>query len=95
MDKVREHHPKANWHAGKRRQLDTTRPLDAVLDEFKSVKARIGACGEPIFGVVGRVLRYTKVRYKGRRKNTAQITTLWMLVNLGLMRRRLMQPPTG
>ncbi len=41
------------------------------------------------------VFRYTKVRYKGLKKNAAQITTLLMLANLWLARRHLMQPSRG
>ncbi|MCM8750697.1 IS5 family transposase [Thermomicrobiaceae bacterium CFH 74404] len=83
---VQARHPKVNWYVamrpGKRRQLDTTKPLDAVLDELEGVKARIRARGEHIFGVLKCVFRYTKVRYKGLKKNAAQITTLLMLANL-------------
>ncbi|TSE26517.1 Transposase DDE domain protein [Tepidimonas sediminis] len=98
-EEVQARHPKVNWHVamrpGKRRQLDPTRPLGAVLDELESVKARIRARGEHIFGVLKCVFRYTKVRYKGLKKNAAQITTLLMLANLWLARRRLMQPCVG
>lgn len=98
-DEVQERHPKVNWHVamrpGKRKQLDTTQPLEAVLDELESVKARIRARGEHIFGVVKCIFRYTKVRYKGLKKNAAQITTLLMLANLWMVRRQLMQPLTG
>lgn len=98
-EKVQERHPKVNWHVamrpGKRKQLDSTQPLDAVLDELESVKARIRARGEHIFGVLKCVFRYTKVRYRGLKKNAAQITTLLMLANLWMARRHLMQPATG
>lgn len=98
-EEVQERHPKVNWHVamrpGKRKQLDTTRPLDAVLDKLESVKARIRSRGEHIFGVVKCIFRYTKVRYKGLKKNAAQITTLLMLANLWMVRRQLMQPSTG
>lgn len=96
---VQQHHPKVNWYVamrpGKRKQLDTSQPLDAVLDELESVKARIRARGEHIFGVLKCIFRYTKVRYKGLRKNAAQITTLLMLANLWMARRHLMQPCVG
>ncbi|TSE18250.1 Transposase DDE domain protein [Tepidimonas alkaliphilus] len=98
-EEVQQHHPKVNWHVamrpGKRKQLDTSKPLDAVLDELEGVKARIRARGEHIFAVLKCVFRYTKVRYKGLKKNAAQITTLLMLANLWLVRRRLMQPCVG
>ncbi|MFN4271163.1 MAG: IS5 family transposase, partial [Thermosynechococcus sp.] len=98
-EEVQDRHPKVNWHVamrpGRRRQLDTTQPLDAVLDELETVKARIRARGEHIFGVVKCVFRYTKVRYRGLKKNAAQITTLLMLANLWMARRNLLQPATG
>jgi IS5 family transposase len=42
------------------------------------------------FRVVKRQFGYTKVRFKGLMKNTAQIVTLFALANLYLARRRLM-----
>ena len=98
-DEVKQRHPNANWHIamrpGKRRQLDTTRPLGATLDQIETVKARIRARGEHIFGVVKCVFHYTKVRYRGLKKNAAQITTLLMLANLWMVRRHLLQTTTG
>ncbi|TSE18164.1 Transposase DDE domain protein [Tepidimonas alkaliphilus] len=98
-EEVQQHHPKVSWQVamrpGKRRQLDTAQPLQAILDPIETVKARIRARGEPIFGVLKCVFRYTKFHYKGLKRNAAQITTLLMLANLWLVRRRLMQPCVG
>jgi IS5 family transposase len=40
--------------------------------------------------VIKRQFGYTKVRFKGLMKNTAQIVTLFALANLYLARRRLL-----
>jgi len=96
---VQEQHPGVNWHVamrpGKRRQLDTTEPLQALIDQIEAIKASIRARGEHIFGVIKCLFRYTKVRYRGLEKNAAQITTLLMLANLWMARRHLLQPSTG
>ena len=42
------------------------------------------------FRVLKRQFGYTKVRYRGLAKNTAQIVTLFALGNLWMARRRLM-----
>ena len=44
------------------------------------------------FRVVKRQFGYTKVRYRGLAKNTAQAVILFALSNLWMARRRLLQP---
>ena len=61
------------------------------VDKREEVQDRV----EHIFGVLKCIFRYTKVRYKGLRKNAAQITTLLMLANFWMARRQLMQPCVG
>lgn len=43
-DEVRQRHPEVNWHLairpGKRRQLDTSKPLGAIIDPVETVKAQ-------------------------------------------------------
>ncbi len=84
----------ANWHVamrpGKRRVLDKATPMGRVLDELEHVKARIRAKVEHPFRVIKRQFGFTKVRYRGLKKNTAQITTLFALANLWMARRELM-----
>ncbi len=41
------------------------------------------------------VFHDTKIRYRGLKKHAAQITPLWMLINLWMVRRRLIKPTTG
>jgi IS5 family transposase len=43
--------------------------------------------------VLKRQFGFTKVRYRGLKKNTAQIVTLFALSNLWMARRRLMGAP--
>jgi IS5 family transposase len=83
-----------NWHIamrpGKRRALDLSRPLAAMIDELERTKASIRAKVEHPFRVIKRQFGYTKVRYRGLAKNTAQITTLFALSNLWMARRKLL-----
>lgn len=82
-----------NWHVamrpGKRRALDRTRKSNAILDEIERIKASIRAKVEHPFRVIKRQFGFTKVRYRGLFKNTAQLTTLFALSNLWMARRRL------
>ena len=50
-----------------------------------SIRARV----EHLFRIVKRQFGYTKVRYRGLAKNTAQVTMLIGLANLYALRRRL------
>jgi len=84
-----------NWHVamrpGKRRALDKTNPLDAITDQIEKLKAGIRAKVEHPFRVIKRQFGYTKVRYRGLAKNTAQLYTLFMLSNLWMVRKRCPQ----
>ena len=51
-------------------------------------KASVRAKVEHPFRVIKRQFGYTKVRYRGLAKNTAQIVTLFALSNLWMARRR-------
>jgi IS5 family transposase len=82
------------WHVamrpGKRKALDKSTKLGALTDEIERLKARIRAKVEHPFRVIKRQFGFTKVRYRGLKKNTAQITTLFALANLWAARRELM-----
>lgn len=84
----------AAWHIamrpGKRKQLDKSRPSHALLEQLEKVKASIRAKVEHPFRTLKCQFGYCHVRYKGLVKNTAQITTLFALANLWLVRKRLM-----
>lgn len=83
-----------NWRVamrpGKRKVLDLSRPIDAIVDEIERLKASVRAKVEHPFRVIKRQFGFTKIRYRGLAKNTAQITTLFALSNLWMARRRLM-----
>ena len=85
----------ATWHIamrpGKRRALDKTSPMRAMLDQLEKIKASIRAKVEHPFRVVKQQFGYTKVRYRGLAKNTAQLTTLFALSNLWIARKRILQ----
>ena len=82
------------WHAAmrpcKRKGHDeTTKPV-ALTDDIERLKASIRAKVEHPFRVIKRQFGFTKVRYRGMKKNTAQITALFALSNLWTARRELM-----
>jgi len=56
------------------------------------MKASIRAKVEHPFRVLKRQFGFTKVRYRGLAKNTAQIVTLCALSNLWLVRRKFWRP---
>lgn len=75
---------------GKRRRLDRKNPIGALLDTVEQTKASIRAKVEHPFRVVKCQFGFTKVRYRGLIKNTAQLTTLFALFNLWMARKQLM-----
>jgi len=81
------------WHVamrpGKRRQLDLTNRLDAIYHQIERLKAGVRAKVEHPFRVLKQQFGYTKTRYRGLMKNTAQITTLFALGNLWMARKAL------
>lgn len=81
------------WHValrpGKRRALPDTR-LGRLLGALSQVKASIRAKVEHPFRVIKRQFGYLKTRYRGLRKNSAQIVTLFALANLFQARHQFM-----
>ncbi|SPS02593.1 transposase [Cupriavidus taiwanensis] len=75
-----------NWHVamkpGKRRVLDQSKPFGALVDQVERIKAGIRAKVEHPFRVIKRQFGYTKVRYRGLRKNTAPTHDLVRAVQL-------------
>ena len=62
------------------------RSLDQAIEKREATKASIRAKVEHAFRVLKRQFGYTKVRYKGLAKNTAQLYTLFGLANIWMMR---------
>ncbi|MCD0420830.1 IS5 family transposase [Rubrivivax sp. JA1024] len=75
---------------GLRRLLDARDPQDAITERIEQLKASVRAKVEHPFRVLKRQFGFTKVRYRGLAKNTAQIQTLFALANLWMARRHLM-----
>jgi IS5 family transposase len=75
---------------GKRRALDKDNEADAMLDKEEKRKASVRAKVEHPFRVIKRQFGFVKVRYRGLKKNTAQLFTLFALSNLWMARGKLM-----
>jgi IS5 family transposase len=83
------------WHValrpGLRRKLNPFIEADFRTECLERWKASIRAKVEHPFRVLKRQFGFTKVRYRGLAKNTAQIITLFALSNLWTARRQLLQ----
>ncbi len=84
-----------NWHVamrpGKRRALDKSRGSHQLIEQLEKIKAGVRAKVEHPFRVIKCQFGFTKVRYKGLTKNTAQLVTLFALSNLWMARHRIIQ----
>ena len=82
------------WHVamrpGERRKLNPFLPGQSEALALEKWKASVPAKVEHPFRVLKRQFGYAKVRYRGLKKNTAQIVTLFALGNLWMARRQLM-----
>ena len=82
------------WHVamrpGKRKALDKGNVADAMLDEAEKLKAGVRAKVEHPYQVIKRQFGHVKVRYRGLKKNTQQLITLFALSNLWMVRSKLM-----
>ncbi len=92
---VQDQYPDTPWHVammpGQRKKLDTSHPLQALLDQMETVKARIRAKVEHPFRVIKCQFGHRKVRYKGLAKNTSQLLVMFALSNLWMVRKRMGQ----
>ena len=86
---------RVTWHVamrpGKRRALNKENEADAMIDQAEKLKAGIRAKVEHPFRVIKRQFGFVKVRYRGLKKNTAQLFTLFALSNLWMVRGKLMR----
>ena len=94
-DKRLDAKPGVRWQVvmrpGKRKKLDKANsPIDALMDKIEKCKASIRAKVEHPFRVIKRQFGFVKVRYKGLKKNTLQLKTLFALSNLWMARHPLM-----
>jgi IS5 family transposase len=84
-----------DWHVamrpGKRRALNKQSAWGNLIDKAEQLKASVRAKVEHPFRVLKCQFGFTKVRYKGLAKNTAQLVTLFALGNLWMARKRILQ----
>ena len=87
--------PQVRWYVamrpGKRKALDKSNAADALLEAAEKLKAGVRAKVEHPFRVIKRQFGYVKVRYRGLKKNTQQLITLFALSNLWMVRSKLME----
>lgn len=83
------------WHVamrpGKRRLLNPFIEPEFMAERVEKMKASIRAKVEHPFRVLKGQFGFTKVRYRGLAKNTAQLVTLFALSNLWMARKQLIQ----
>ena len=84
--------PKGRWLIAARRSSILKLPEGkrrTLATEIETMKAHVRAKVEHVFRALKCQFGFRKVRYKGLAKNSAQLNTLFALVNLYLARRRL------
>ena len=85
---------KFQWHIAmkrsQRKALDPQQPISAMQEQLEQVKSKIRAKVEHPFRVIKHQFGHIKVRYRGLRKNTQQLHTLFALANLWMARGRLL-----
>jgi len=85
--------PAMTWHVamrhGKRKALDKDSPANVLIEHVEHLKASVRAKVEHPFRVIKRQFGHVKVRYRGLKKNTAQLFTLFALSNLWMVRHKL------
>ena len=75
---------------GKRRALNKVNQADVLLEKAKKLKASVRAKVAHPFWIIKRQFGFVKVRYRGLKKNTAQLFTLFALLSLWVVRGNLM-----
>ena len=86
--------PGVSWHVARRpssrRPFEKAGKLGQLIDEIEHLKASARAKVEHPFRVIKRQFGHVKVRYRGLKKNTAQLMTLFALSNLWMVRKKLL-----
>lgn len=94
VDKREEHQGReVQWFVAMRpsKLAQIKRSLANAQAQIEYMKASLRAKVEHPFRVIKRQFGYTKVRYRGLAKNTAQLKTLFALANLWMARGHLMR----
>jgi IS5 family transposase len=76
---------------GKRKALNKDNEADALIDKAEKLKPGVRAKVEHPFRVINRQFGFVKVRYRGLKKNTRHLFTLFALSNLWMVRGKLLQ----
>lgn len=71
---------------GKRKRLDRMNPIGVLINTVERTKASIRPKVEHPFRVIKSQFSHTKVRYRGLMKNAGQLTSLFALSNLWMIR---------
>ena len=74
----------------KRKQQKHT-PWGALTEQAEKLKANVRSKLEQPFRVIKRQFVFTKVRYLGLKKDTAQLVTVFAVSNIWMARSRLLQ----
>jgi transposase, IS5 family len=85
-------HGKVEWHvAAKRGKVKALAEglVKELTVQLERAKAQVRARVEHPFHIVKNLFKHRKVRYRGLRKNTAQLYSLFALANLVIVRRTL------
>ena len=86
-------HGALEWRIAAKRGKIKALPESWVKDltlGFEKRKARARALVEHPFQIVKNLFQHRKVRYRGMKKNTAQLHTLFALANLVIARKHLL-----
>jgi IS5 family transposase len=87
-------HSKVEWRVAARRGKLKEMPQSWVKDltlGYEKLKARVRARVEHPFHIVKNLFRHRKVRYRGLKKNTAQLEVLFALANLVIAKKSLLK----
>ena len=86
--------PGVSWQVARRpssrKPFERAGKLGRLIDEIEHLKASARAKVEHPFRVIKRQFGHVKVRYRGLKKNTAQLMTLFTLSNLWMVRKKLL-----
>jgi transposase, IS5 family len=90
---VMAEHPEVQWVVAAKRGKVTTLPegpIKEATQKLERIKAQVRAKVEHPFHILKDLFGFRKVRYRGLAKNTAQLFTLFGLVNLVIAKRKLL-----
>ena len=89
---------KVKWYVAMKRGKRKAMAEGALKEEseaFEKAKAQVRALVEHPFHILKNLFKHRKTRYRGLSKNTAQLHTLFALVNLVIAKRELLAQARG